>query len=350
MQPIKMPSANDMKALGVSVDSLGLSETYPWPDLPAGEAKGVVARVTLAAVLSGTTPMNPAAIPALEQIGVGIESADRAPWNVRLSTSTPDDLLAVRVMSATEGALLSQSDKHDQVAVDLRKAGSVLISGSRGEVMIAADGDGVTFWTISGVTVEPAATVEAPALRWLSESGSADEWLRSEVSQLLQRGGAWANVVAAAIVARYSAPTNTEIAKQWLDAALACREVTALAAPRRWARQLQPVQVRTVQQLACAEATRLALVLDDVSDTAVPEEGPWQSAWLDVCHGRDDLEGVCVLLREASAAGVLQKPLSRLDTAGRMARRVLPGGFVPADERTRRARNLSPDSWWSTAE
>lgn len=336
--------------MGISVDSLGPSEAYPWPDLPAGQATGVVARVTLAAVLSGKTPMNPATIPALEQIGVRVESADRAPWNVRLSASRPDDLLAVRVMSSTEGAWLAQSGKQDHAAVDLRKAGVVLISASRGEVMVAADADGVTFWTISGVTVEPAASVEAPALRWLSECGSADEWLRSEVSQLLQRGGAWANFVAAAIVARYSAPANTEIATQWLEATLACREVTVLAAPRRWARQLQPVQVRTVQELACAEATRLALVLDDVSETAVPEEGPWQSAWLDVCHGRDDLEGVCALLREASAAGMLQKPLSRLDTTGQMVRRVLPSGFVPVDERTRRARNLSPDSWWSTAE
>jgi hypothetical protein len=350
MQPIKMPSADDMKELGISVDRLGPSEGHSWPELPAGEAKGVVAKVTLAAVLSGTTPMNPAAIPTLEQIGIRVESADRAPWNVRLSTSSPDDLLAVRVIGRVEGALLIQSDKPDEAAVDLRKAGSVLISASRGEVMASADTDGVTFWAISGFTIEPAATVEAPALRWLSEADSDDQWLRSEVSQLLQRGGTWANVVAAALVARYLEPASTAVAKQWLQATLACQAVPALAAPRQWARQLQPMQLRTVQELARAEATRLALMLDEVAETAVPDDGPWQGVWLDVCHSRDDLEGVRILLREVDAAEALQRPLTRLDRTGRMVRSVLPGAFVPRDERIRRANKVSPDSWWSTAE
>jgi hypothetical protein len=81
----------------------------------------------------------------------------------------------------------------------------------------------------------------------------------------------------------------------------------------------------------------------------VPEEGPWQCQWLDACHGRDDLEGVCILLHEASAGDVLKKLLERLDKAGRVVRNVLPGAFVPADERTTRACRLSPNSWWSTA-
>jgi hypothetical protein len=135
-----------------------------------------------------------------------------------------------------------------------------------------------------------------------------------------------------------------------LDATLAGQVVPALVAPRQWARQLQPAQVRTVQELACAEVTRLTLMLDDVADTALPEEGPWQGAWLDVCHGRDDLEGVCILLREANASEVLLKPLAQLDDAGRMIRRVLPNVFVTGDERTRRASRVSPDSWWSTVE
>jgi hypothetical protein len=91
-------------------------------------------------------------------------------------------------------------------------------------------------------------------------------------------------------------------------------------------------------------------MLDDVAESAAPEEGPWQSVWLDVCHGRDDLEGVCTLLRETSAAEVLRIPLARLDKTGRMVRGVLPSAFLPRDERTRRASWVSQDSWWSTAE
>ena len=85
--------------------------------------------------------------------------------------------------------------------------------------------------------------------------------------------------------------------------------VPALAAPRHWARQLEPAQLRTIQELARAETTRLVLMIDDVAEMAIPEEGPWQSQWLDVCHGRDDLEGVCTLLREANAVDPLTEPL-----------------------------------------
>jgi hypothetical protein len=347
MQPIKMPSADEMNALGIRVDSLGASETYPWPELPAGEARGVVAKVTLAAVLSGTTPMNPATIPALEQIGVTVESADRAPWNVRLSTPVPNGVVAVRISGDAHDAVLTQSKETNEAAVDLVKAGSVLITGPHGDVLATADAHGVTVSPVSGVVVERMATIEAPALEWLSNAQSTDEWLRSEVSELLQRGGAWANIVAAALVARYSEPATPAVAKQWLEATLARQAVPALAAPRQWARQLKPAQVRTVQELARAEATRVELMLDDVADTAVPEEGPWQSAWLSVCHGRDDLEGVCILLHEASAAEVLQKPLARLDHTGRMVCSVIPRKFVTGDERIRRARRVSPESWWS---
>jgi hypothetical protein len=350
MQPIKMPSADEMKAMGISVDRLGPSETYSWPELPSGEAKGVVAKVTLAAVLSGTTPMNPAAIPALEQIGIKVESADRAPWNVRLSTPVPDGFVAVRVPSGAHNAVLTQPERKNEAAVDLVKAESVLISGPHGDVLATADSHGVTVSAVSGVVVEPTATIEAPALQWLSETQSSDHWLHSEVSQLLQRGGSWAQVVAAAFVARYLEPASNAVAKRWIEATLACQTVPALAAPRQWARQLRPAQVRTVQELARAEATRLALMLDDVADTAVPDEGPWQSVWLDVCHGRDDLEGICTLLREASAAEALQTSLVRLDKTGRMVRSVLPTAFIPNDERTRRASRVSPDSWWSTSE
>jgi hypothetical protein len=337
-----------MKALGINLDSLGASETYPWPELPAGEAKGVVAKVTLAAVLSGTTPMNPATIPALEQIGIAVESADRAPWNVRLFTPLPDGFVSVRVPNTVHTVVLTHPGRRSEAAVDLVKAGSLLISGPQGDVLATADAHGVTFAVVSGVIVEPLATIEAPALQWLSDAQSTDHWLRSEVSELLERGGAWANVAAAALVARYSEPPSAAVAKQWLEATLARQTVSTLAAPRQWAQQLQPAQLRTIQELACAEATRLVLMLDDVAETAVPEEGPWQSAWLDVCRGRDDLEGVCVLLREAGAAAVLQKPLARLDTTGLTIRSVLPNAFVTGDERTRRAGRVSPDSWWST--
>jgi hypothetical protein len=294
--------------------------------------------------------MNQATIPALEQIGITVESADRAPWNVRLFTPVPNGVVAVRVSSDAHNLVLTQPERANEAAVDLVRAGSVLISGPHGDVLARADAHGVTFAAVSGVIVEPTATIEAPALQWLSTAQSTDDWLRSEVSELLQRGGAWANLTAAALVARYSEPSSSGVAKQWLEATLARQVVPALASPRQWARQLQPAQVRTVQELACAETTRLTLMLDDVAETAMPEEGPWQRAWLDVCHGRDDLEGVCILLREASASEALLKPLARLDNAGRMIRGVLPSAFVTGDERTRRASRVSPDSWWSTVE
>jgi hypothetical protein len=102
-----------------------------------------------------------------------------------------------------------------------------------------------------------------------------------------------------------------------------------------------------MQELARAEADRLELMVGEVADSVLPEEGAWQREWLDVCHGRDDLEGVCILLREIEADAPVIRRVEQLDRAGRVVRSILPRTFVPSDERTRRAAQLTPNAWWA---
>jgi hypothetical protein len=71
-------------------------------------------------------------------------------------------------------------------------------------------------------------------------------------------------------------------------------------------------------------------------------------AWRALCHERDDLEGVRVLLREAGAGGQLEEALRETDASGRAVRFSWPREVDVDDERLRRAALSNPGAWWGS--
>ena len=118
-----------------------------------------------------------------------------------------------------------------------------------------------------------------------------------------------------------------------------------LATPRRWVRSLEPEQVSTMGRLALAEAERLGEAAGHL-ERSDPESDAWRDEWRQLCHRRDDLEGVRVLLAERGASQALDSHLAAVDRAGRALRMSAPLARLGPDERLRRARLADPDAWW----
>ena len=82
---MKTTSNLAIRQLGVDPSHLSEPSVYDWPVPEEGQAQGVVTQLALAAALLGGIQTNPARITEFEKIGVTTESADRAPWIVRLA-------------------------------------------------------------------------------------------------------------------------------------------------------------------------------------------------------------------------------------------------------------------------
>src|SRR3954470_11006361 len=94
-----------IRQLGVDPSNLSEPSVYDWPVPEEGQAQGVVTHLTLAAFLLGGFQTNPAQIAEFEKIGVATESADRAPWIVRLSPRERTGTVEVRAGSASDDAV-----------------------------------------------------------------------------------------------------------------------------------------------------------------------------------------------------------------------------------------------------
>ena len=71
-------------------------------------------------------------------------------------------------------------------------------------------------------------------------------------------------------------------------------------APRRWARSLDAASKAALEQQAVRRAEALGDDLEDLFETLSADMSEASLAWRRLCHRRDDIESVRVLLREAS--------------------------------------------------
>src|SRR5437773_9237321 len=102
---MKTTSNLAIRQLGVDPSHLSEPSVYDWPVPEEGQAQGVVTQLALAAALLGGIQTNPARITEFEKIGVTTESADRAPWIVRLAPRDRIGSVEVRSGSASDDAL-----------------------------------------------------------------------------------------------------------------------------------------------------------------------------------------------------------------------------------------------------
>lgn len=317
--------------LGLAGAQLDLALPLAWPESDVGAASGVGAALTLAALAAGA-PTAPLAHPALARAGL---TAAYALDDRRLIELASDEPIVVRTTTlAAVGALL-RSPEHPQVAwLDLARSGPVRVSTSR-LTLLLVPGEQV----LELCEVRAAATpITAPLARWIADG--SDPWVASQVRPLATAGDDWSVAVGAGLFARLVEPSALSAERR---AALLSGHVDPeLAAPRQWARALSPAVAATLEQLAVTHADGLAPAL---ARLVTGDRGDWVA----VCHSRDDLEGVALLLREAGGGERLAAALDRLDRAGRSARAGVPLAQVARDERLRRAGLRDPDAWWGLA-
>ena len=121
-------------------------------------------------------------------------------------------------------------------------------------------------------------------------------------------------------------------------------------APRRWARSLDAASKAALEQQAVRRAEALGDDLEDLFDTLSADMCEASLAWRRLCHRRDDIESVRVLLREGNAGVDLEKALESADRTGRAVRINLDRTVSAADERLRRVALGDPSAWWGSTD
>jgi hypothetical protein len=121
-------------------------------------------------------------------------------------------------------------------------------------------------------------------------------------------------------------------------------------APRRWARTLDLASTQALEHQAIRRAEALGDDLTDLFETLSADMGEASATWVRLCHRRDDIESVRVLLREAGAGTALEAVVTQADRTGRAIRINLDGTVSAADERLRRVALGDPSAWWGSTD
>jgi hypothetical protein len=335
------PSRDDLlEALGLTGYELGEMETVEWPEPAVGQALGVTRR-ELSQAIVGTLRVVPIGAALLGSIGLyGFTAAD-ASGIVKLVGKGP---VAVRLGGPAEGRTF-HSDAEPNVAwVDASRSGPFLVETASGRLLCSVEQGLLQLQAVTApVALAALAAIEEPADGWMRSS--RDGWLEQQAVRTLETRGAWSVCVAAGQHARLTDAAAFGSPREIVEAQLRGEAPRWLSGPRRWARSLEPVQVATMSRLALAEVDRLGELADHL-ERADPETDEWREDWRRLCHARDDLEGVRVLLAERGASTDLDVHVSTLDRAGRSLRMAAPLARLGPDERLRRACLADPDAWW----
>jgi hypothetical protein len=174
-----------------------------------------------------------------------------------------------------------------------------------------------------------------------------DEELKALASERLQ-ADRWVSTTVAGMLARLQTPGTDTEARTRLAALQAGRDPSPALKPRLWVRSFSPAQRDALERFARVRARSLASRLASLVDRLSPDLPDLVEQWRTLCHERDDLEGVRVLLREAGSGAGLEGALHDADTPGRAIRFSWPPGVEVDDERLRRAALSNPAAWWGS--
>ena len=122
----------------------------------------------------------------------------------------------------------------------------------------------------------------------------------------------------------------------------------ATIAARRWTRGLTADQRTLIERFAIVRARDIAARLDRLQTHFGPADASLDLAWQALCWDRDDVDGIRVLLREASAGQALTAALRAVDEAGRAVRFSWPSDVDVHDERLQRISEADPGAWWGS--
>ncbi len=341
---------HELASLGLEGVELGEQVEVPWPAGAPGEAQSLATiGVTLAALYS-SMGFSAVADAVTARAGLFLERGRDAAHVLRV-TSDSERRLDLRVgnvdPTTAAAAVYRPADEPGVLLLDLRRLDIAAVFGPTGGLVVRVSDSGVQIAHVSApLTIESLAPIEAPVEQWAQAAG--DAWVSEQVAAQLSYRSTWSTGVAAGMVARLVEPASGAGARAALQKLLRGEVDPAVAAPRQWARQLTDAEVRTLNDLALAKVDVLHREIDALADDVHEDRPHWRERWRRLCHHRDDVENVRVLLHEAGRAEVLNEALLDLDRAGESLRLSVPWTDDLADERARRVASADPLAWWGT--
>lgn len=266
---------------------------------------------------------------------------------------------SVVVFDADDGLRLASSgralpgilEREGTIAFDLRvfRGQAVARPGGRAAAVILRLGPGTT--SELELELKEAGDPDAPRplpapdlAPWIGD----DAWLAASVAARLRAGTPIEVAQAVGEVWRLRR-RRPEAVREHLAALLAGRPVAALDPPRAWAGGLSAEDRDQLERRGLVAVELLETQLDDALDEADVDDPSWQRRLLGLCHRRDALEGLVLVLQGAGGGAALTTALAELDDRGQAVFGGLRDWPAPADdERLRRAAELDPDAWWTT--
>jgi len=190
------------------------------------------------------------------------------------------------------------------------------------------------------VELTPLAKIQEPPefREWIT---SLDEpWLSQKIGDCLEYDDTWNTCVAVGLLARMGPMSEFTV-----DAVL--RGETPNGKSRRWAQTLDKNELDTIEDLAFSELEGLHQGLEALDSTIGYKIDDWQDDWVALCHGRDDLEGIRLILSEGRSGERFDRALKALDEDCMRVVLSLPRDDLQIDDRMSRVGTLEPTAWWS---
>ncbi len=337
-----------LRALGLEPEQLG--EPCAIASLAAeGVDEGFVREVITLAALSASVS-SPSTDLDFDFVRCEVAPAQEAGLVLSAEASTPG---LYRVQGS--GALQVQGPAQwvpdpcvdSTVYLQLDERYTLVRDGVGGQVLLWMEGEQsfVTEVRAEPLPIEPLAPLQAPVASWLAGE-SHDDWLVEQLEELAGLDNPWSQATAVATYGRLRQVSAAERA-QAVEELLTGRVNTEAARHLRWVRGLDPAQLRTLEALALDAVGQLHHHLDLLGAEVDPGGPEGQAFLLDLCHQRDDLEGVLVLLREVGHHEAVQAAAAALDQRARELLHPLSELEYLVDERLRRVLLGQPEAWWA---
>lgn len=323
----------DLAALGLTPEMLGPAERLSLPQADVDLARGVAPSADAApdALIDARSDV-------LEALGLRLRfDADARALHVEFEAQA-----AVRVRGAHPRAPVHDT-ADDVLRLPLRQLGRFLLESSDGVPLVVGD--------VSSDTLRLAAVTRwssPPIEDWMLPMN--DAWLQAIVERTLPDADAWTRTALAGTITRLAnietTPTADAGKADVVGALLRDMARSPAMAPRAWARALDRAALAAIEEHAHRRATALELDLEDLR-VALPQDAREAGTrWTHLCHRRDELESIRVLLREADTGLRLEESLQGTDRAGRALRLTLEAVAADDDERLRRVALGDPSAWW----
>lgn len=190
-----------------------------------------------------------------------------------------------------------------------------------------------------------------PLEKWCGDL--QDQWLKAKVLDLAGESDPWSIVVAVSMLLRLAEEKVPRFQNAMEALRLMKPTLERNAEIRRWERELTQQEREDIRDLGLATVEQLDSRFGELCQYVDPnsQSPAWKSELLFVCHLRDDLEGVALMLEGTLEGNVLVQSLQDLDRrAEHFVELLVEGEDNPylEDEQLRRVWLSDPDAWWGS--